>query len=220
MRGQTSRVFLLQPLVIILLLGWNFQAKGLTWEVNQAERNAARSSTKGGFIDTGTETSRIQASDVDFLAEGDDLRVIVGRAMLNGQSPVAHLSEGATGELTFQFIDPGTGSPVAGPEVGFVLYRVNLDPDLPDLFTQVGFATDSAENFSLPFVVTGFEPLILATPFDRSGNPVFIPGAGGSNVAVGSVVDIPIPEPSMLLLFSLSLLVPVSFVWRGQGQVA
>lgn len=123
----------------------------------------------------------------------------IGRTMLAGLSPVGRFGTGTSVSLTFDFIDPGTGQPNGGPAITCVEYAVNLDPETPSVFTPVGESSDAADGFAVPFTVTGYEPVIRATPFDASGDPIFIDGLDGQNVAVGYAGVIPpgvVPEPS------------------------
>jgi hypothetical protein len=149
----------------------------------------------------------------DYFDEHSGVKQI-GQPLLNGLFPVGNVGPGVVGLVTFAFIDPQTLQPVMMSDTGAVFYEVKLSPESP--FTELGFSTVAEDNFSLPFEFTvGFEPLIQATPFDTSGNPIIIPGVDGENVAVGFLLDIPrpVPEPSTLLLFSLSVLLPVWVVW-------
>lgn len=139
----------------------------------------------------------------------------VGQPVVAG-SFAPRFDPGESVQITFAFIDPGTQLTVAGPAIGFVLYEVNLDPFTPDIYLPLGTATDAATNFSFPFLVSGFEPDIRATPFSLTGIPIFVAGVGDFNVAVGFSAIIPtgIPEPSSALLLITGGLAMI-FVRRG-----
>lgn len=65
-------------------------------------------------------------------------------------APVSSTSRtGDMGVLTFQFVDPITGSMASSPEIGSVFYEVNIDPLNPDVFMALGFSFDSSSNFTL-----------------------------------------------------------------------
>jgi len=81
--------------------------------------------------------------------------------------------------------------------------------------------SDSTSNFSVPFVIDGFEPLIKAILMDVSSNPIFISGGAGDNVAPSLVVDIqPVPEPSTLVLFAIGVLASLFSGFGNRGSAS
>jgi hypothetical protein len=125
----------------------------------------------------------------------------------NGQAVVASVAGSETCTLTLRFIDSSTGLPVTGPPIHSVLYEVNLDPSTPEIFLPLGLSFDAASNFSVPFIVNGFEPLVRVTAFDALNHQI-VGAADGSQVSTGYVVMIA-PEPSATLLTLLALAVSV-----------
>ena len=88
----------------------------------------------------------------------------LGGSMYADLYPSSNVPIGQMDLLTFSFISPETGLPTSGPQIGSVVYDVNLDPSDPDLFQTIGTSFDAAHDFALPFTAAGFEPLIRATP--------------------------------------------------------
>jgi hypothetical protein len=131
-----------------------------------------------------------------------DLISPIGQPFLGGFAPSAFLGAGFSATLTFEFIDPGSGLPAAGPAIGSVLYEESATPDVPGSFTPLGTSFDVAHDFPLLFTATSGEVDILAIPFDPRGTAIVISDPDGSNVAEGQVVQLnEIPEPSTLALF-------------------
>jgi hypothetical protein len=144
----------------------------------------------------------------------------IGQPSLADSFPAADLAIGETSLLSFQFIDPATEQPAVGPAIGAVFYEINTDPSHPDIFLPLGTSFDPASNFAFPFTLNDFEPDIQAVPFDTAGHPIVIAGVDGINVAVGSVTDIPVPEPptaSLLGSAVLSLLTWATWRQRASG---
>ena len=129
----------------------------------------------------------------------------VGQVLIDEHYPFIHLSVGEASVLTFVFVDTTTALAAPGPEVSSVVYEARLDPFYPDVFTLLGSSSDLGSNFSLPFVVSGFEPVIRATPYDSLGNIVVLSGVDGDNVAVGLGVALEVPEPASWMLLATGL---------------
>jgi hypothetical protein len=124
---------------------------------------------------------------------------IIGQVAFDGNFPHVIREEGSMVRLSFEFVDTTTGLPRNGPQVFGVVYDVNLDPSDQFNFVHVGVSFDRSSNFSLPFQLSGWEPLIRATPIDRSGKPVVITGLDGYNVAIGlGVAFYPTAQPIQL----------------------
>lgn len=147
---------------------------------------------------------------------------LFGQAEINGAYPDVLLGTGANSVLTFQFVDSTNALPTAGPAVSAVLYQANLDPNNPSSLVTLGTSMDATSDFSLPFTLTGQEPLILATPEGPTGAPVVVSGVAGQNIAVGAAVALnagTVPEASTESLLGMGLLVllgvvPVRRRWR------
>ncbi|MGH9459742.1 MAG: PEP-CTERM sorting domain-containing protein [Vicinamibacteria bacterium] len=138
----------------------------------------------------------------------------VGQIGIDGLFPLATYTSadlGSTEMLTYFFIDPVTGQRTQpGPPVSAVRYEALLQPPTLDpnqltfeLIIQnvslIGISTDASTDFAVPFLLTGFEPLILAFPFDSEGQEI----TGEGTAAFASHV---IPEPSTMVLLSLGVL--------------
>lgn len=134
--------------------------------------------------------------------------------MADGQAPTANDLAGPICLLEFQTLSLLTGVPVTHPAIHSVTYEANLDPHTPDVFVPLGTSFDPASNFAMPFTIAGFEPLVVARPFDAAGHPVALPQYVGPPIDYGfvvifgpSAIDIPtVPETGGLLLFPFALL--------------
>jgi hypothetical protein len=131
---------------------------------------------------------------------------LIGQPRIAGSYPYSSVADGQSTTVDFRFVDPNTLLPMASDVVTAVFYEVNLDPTTTD-FVPLGTSSDASTQFALPFVVTGFEPLIRAIPLDASGTPVFMVGVDGSNVAQGLVLNfsIPVAEPPTFLSLLVGL---------------
>ncbi len=195
-------------ILVVLMLGIS-QAKALSDSEYQGRLERLE------FLVENTDISREQAQDLADEAWGghfDEQKDAgvqqIGQPFLNGIFPVGNVSPGVVGLLTFAFIDTQTMQPVTRADVGFVAYDIKLNSEVS--FTELGLSVDPETNFSLPFDFTfGIAPLIRATPYSISGDPIFIPGVNGENTAIGLLLDIPrsVPEPASLTLLVSSLLV-------------
>jgi hypothetical protein len=211
-------------LMIGSLFGWSSQAQASSFKfyTDTADEASATSFPNQTDAVINTEIDIVNTA-FDLFTSEQAMKGLekIGQPKLSGRFPVANLPPGVPGFVQFQFIDPVTRSPLPDTEINFVTYEVKLSHGPDSSFSVLGSSNDLESNFLLPFVYTvGFEPTIRATPFDFSGNPIFIPGVDDQNVAVGEVFDIPalVPEPSTLLL--LSLLLPFLFVgWRRRTNV-
>lgn len=157
------------------------------------------------------EDEQVQALWDDYLAKHGKL-ALAGNAMINGvTSATSDIAEsGASAVLSFGWINGIAKQPTAGPVISSVRYEVNPDPNQPNLWILVGVGTNPATQFAFPFITQGFEPDYRATPLDATGQPIFIAGVGGSNVAFGSVTVIPTepaPTPGTALLAGLGTIV-------------
>ncbi len=200
----------------VLLSGIPRSAAALTFEqsgmlytsvTSQSEKLINQILKGPPYFGSGFDIQSIQKQEKAFIEEingeynSEEKLRRIGQVMLAGITPDPSLDEGATGLLTFQFVQAGTGLPDPGPAIGSVLYQALLDPDMPAVFTTIGESADAASDFAVSFTVEGFEPTILATPYDTSGNPIFLDGLDDLNVAQALLVDVPVeavPEPSSI----------------------
>lgn len=135
----------------------------------------------------------------------------VGQVAIAGFYPVVEYTPadlGTTEILTYFFIDPATGTTTTPAfEVSAVRYEALLDPfalypSVPteslirDNLTLLGTSTDAANDFALNFTLEGFEPIILAFPFDAIGNEITGEGTAGFASHV-------VPEPATLSMLAL-----------------
>ena len=108
--------------------------------------------------------------------------------------------------LSYYWLDCDTLDPVASPiGISSVLYEVDDDPDL-NVFEFLGISTDPMSNFSLSYEVSGFEPIIRATPLDSGGMPISVIDLDGSEIAQGYAMSV-VPEPTTVALLGLGGLV-------------
>ena len=132
---------------------------------------------------------------------------VVGQVSKNGQFPTALYDPSLTTieTLSFQFIDTIDGLPATYFQtVSSVLYEVSEDP-YTNIFTHLGTSSDISSDFSIVYSISGFEPIIKATPLDEFGNPIQIIGVNEENVAMGLAINIAVPEPSTAFLFCFGL---------------
>jgi hypothetical protein len=108
--------------------------------------------------------------------------------------------------LTFSFISLPDGQFLNVPAIGSVLYEFNADPSFPNDFTIIGTSNDSASRFSLQWSVTGFEPIVRATPLDAIGTPIFLDEGDGLNSAQGLAIAVQTPEPATVFITASGLL--------------
>jgi hypothetical protein len=207
---NTLKAILLSSSIIgVVCLTETPNAQAMTYKDWKAELDSLRLDSQNGKRTTTEEVLLGTAATIDYTIENvAKLVPRIGRAALNGISPIADFATGTTGILTFQFVDPATGTPVTDSDLAEVEYMANIDPATPDVFTELGTSSDSLGNFGLSYTVTGFEPLIQAIPLDALGNSLIFPGSGGDsdNVAPGIVLDIqPVAEPTSLTMLGMGI---------------
>jgi len=84
--------------------------------------------------------------------------------------------------LIYGLFNPSTGAPIFDPAIAAVRYDVYSDYST-DLMTFIGMSADGANGFPMDYTVSGFEPLIIATPLDANGDRFLIPGQNGEDLA-------------------------------------
>ncbi len=161
----------------------------------------------------------------------------IGHAMIGGDR-LSNLADGTSTTLTFVFVNAATGEPVDVPELAGVRYEIQTDPPTEnpyrEVFQVLGTSTDAASGFAFPYVISGFEPLIIGIPLDASGDPIVMRGARGVDVSGGVAINIFCPDGSALwrallaawpswlsgpwgMVTSLLLVgVSAALFWRGQ----
>jgi hypothetical protein len=95
--------------------------------------------------------------------------------------------------LSYGWIDAITLQPVPNPLTGIA--SVLYEEDVAGTFISIGTSSNAAANFALPYTISGFEPIIQATPLDALGSPISFIGGSGSNVAqaLGIFLQVPVP---------------------------
>ena len=139
--------------------------------------------------------------------------IVQGQPSLGSDLLVAFIAPGAHATLTFQFLDIASHLVVSGPSVASVLYETFPDTNDPATRVSLGTSTDAANGFPLDFVLNDLIELVMATPFDASGAPIFLRGIDDTdNIAQGIVVAIdssnvvPTPASVPLVWTALALL--------------
>jgi len=101
---------------------------------------------------------------------------------------------GSSFTLNYQWVDASTFQPVPNPLTGIT--SVFYEEDVTGTFTPIGISTDAATNFALSYTISGFEPLVRATPLDAFGSPItLIDPVDGADLAQGKHAFIQVPGP-------------------------
>lgn len=211
---KAARLWLPAAFVLPLLLVFAaVPAKADTTEQAWAKIKAAIQCTDAKTCTDAAEAKMIfDAGQAAINQDKKAGKTIKGNAGLNGFSPsggipVEFLVPGTLATLTFEWLDPQTLLATTGPAIAFVSYAYSQTPDVPTSFTPLGTSTNPLTDFALQYSAFSTEEAIVATPFDASGNPIFIADVDGiGNLAPGTVVQLVSPEPATLLLFGSSLL--------------
>jgi len=132
------------------------------------------------------ESTTIAASWANHQAKSNP-KPAIGQSRANGQAPYLVAVEGTNVTLTFRFISPATGLPVAGPAVHHVLYRANLNHNDPGAFVDIGSSSTAINGFALDYAIAGCEPIVEAIPYDANNVEVVLPGPVDDNAARGAV---------------------------------
>src|SRR5262245_54127522 len=121
--GAPHRI-VLAGLAAGLLLKWSVPAEATTLAQYETAKKAALQLTATGGLKATEEILLISLAYDEYKEQQKDAGVLViGQPALSGQFPVSTLLPGTNGLLTFQFIDPATGLPTAGPTIGSVFYE-------------------------------------------------------------------------------------------------
>ncbi len=208
-KSRLSVVFTRSTVLVLALSLWPSSALADTlWVLKAAAVAVIKWNSWKGDKTAGQERQLIRIICRQY--EQKNTGFAIGDAMIGGVS-LSNLPDGASTTLTFAFVDAETGNPVNVPGVAGVRYEIQTDPPSdPPAFEVLGSSTDPASGFALPYVVSGFEPLIIAIPLDASGEPFELLGAGGDDVSRGLAINIflvpPIPTVSEWGLIILTLL--------------
>ena len=214
--GTAGKWQLAATLAMTLLLGWHSSATAITYLQYLDMAAGARLATLFFLANPVEESLDIKSSYNAYLLEQKPKTNKVGQAAFQGAFPDALVGAGASGFLTFFFVDPATGAQTAGLPVGSVRYEINTDPLMPNSFSLLGTSFNAASSFALSFTLNTFEPVIQAVPFDPTGSPIFISGEGDQNVALGAVVIL-VPGPSTLILLGVGAISVLAGAWRASG---
>jgi hypothetical protein len=191
--------------LIITTLSLPNRAMGISWEDLERAKKVIRKLTEVGALPYAEEKRQIAEKEKQYRDMQKMIGVsAVGATFIDGLYPSAPRNPGTLVNLTFEFLDPATGEPTSGPAVASVQYFANLDPDSDD-YVFLGASLDAGSDFSLPFLVIPFEPMIKSIPFDPSGAPITIVGLEGQNVALGLGTALQFPEPSGMALLALGV---------------
>ncbi|MDO8654773.1 MAG: hypothetical protein Q7R66_21600 [Undibacterium sp.] len=136
-----------------------------------------------------------------------------GQPSIDNRFLADFVTPGALTTLEFQFLDPITHLVVVGPSVASVHYETILDPGHPDIRIDLGISTDVVNHFALNFVISDIVQVIIATPLDAAGLPLFLRGvndtdniAAGIMVAIDNTNVIPVPATAFLVMSGLALI--------------
>ncbi len=128
--------------------------------------------------------------------------------------------------LTFGWADPATGAPVSGgPAIGSVKYYafvgtastpISLDLNDPTVWSLVGTSAASSSDYLYEYTFPTSEQIIVAEPFDGSGDPILLGGVDGYNAALDDEMIVVTPEPATIIVWPLLGLVSLVAVrvWR------
>jgi len=181
-----------------------------------------------GNLTAEQEAEKIKAIDREY--NNHKKQASVGGARKNGlvvaKYTLADL--GSVETLTYIPIDPTTGLRTQTPlpfTFSSVRYDALLEPFTLDAdqlnetsiranLVTIGVSSDAANDFAVPFILQGFEPMILAFPLDANGNEVT--GEFGLDGIAGSASNVlSTPEPtSTLSLLALGTLGAASTLKR------
>ena len=154
-----------------------------------------------------------------FHSYGPDDLVRVGTSQLDPSFFEPFLSFGETGSLNFHYIDPRSGLPVLGPPTAWVVYEAIRDPDDTDQRSLLGTSFDVTHDFALGYTLTGFEEIVIGTPYDAAGTPIFLSSNDPrENVAPGWFMvfrRFPVPLPGSLPLLVFGVASIAAMRWRA-----
>jgi PEP-CTERM motif len=147
---------------------------------------------------------------------GTDGYTMVGQSYEDGSWLTLAIPASAsptTVALTFGWVDPATEEPViGGPAIAGVNYYAYVGTATTPLTTNlndttnwslVGESTVSSSGFLYDYTFPTAEQIIVAEPFDNSGNAITLGGIDGYNAALDDESIVVTPEPSTLALLGL-----------------
>ncbi|MFZ6750153.1 hypothetical protein [Undibacterium sp. Ren11W] len=136
-----------------------------------------------------------------------------GQPSIDNRFLASFVVPGTLTSLEFQFLDPITHFVVVGPNVASVQYETIPDPEHPDVRISLGTSNDAANHFAFNFVINDIIQIIIATPLDAAGIPLFLRGvsdtdniAAGIMVAIDNTNVIPVPATAFLVMSGLALI--------------
>jgi hypothetical protein len=175
-------------------------------DVTQIRKIEQQSKAKPPTLTDKEERKQIQAIIDDRKKKPVPVKGDGESSELGGRSTVEANAPGTDDFLTFDFIDPA-GNVLSFPTIGSVTYEVNLDP-FTTVFSPIGTSGDAGSDFGLNYTLPTGEILIEAIPFNIMGDPFFFadPSDPNINLALGLIVNIPVPEPGSAGLLAFGVI--------------
>jgi hypothetical protein len=213
-RFQVRRGFILVSLLTLIMVS---SAQAISTAEYLEGYREIRMNTKNGTLSAVNEG----AAAVALLADYSFMRVFGSLfSVVNPASPFQFYQPGGPDvTLSYGWLTAGTLQPAGNPLMGIA--SVLYEADVTGTFMPIGTSTNTAGNFALSYTISGFEPIIQATPLDALGFPISLIN-NGSNVAQGLGFFVEVPGPIAgaglpgLLLASAGILA----WWRRRQKIA
>jgi hypothetical protein len=185
-RFQIKRVFVLVSLLTSIMTS---SAQAISQIELDLRLLAARSFTIQFGDAGGIETALVTAAMEAYQAERGPMFPIVPPFPF-----FVYQTLGQDFTLTYRWVDTITLQPVPNPLTGIasVLYE---EEDLAGTFISIGTSSIAAADFALPYTISGFEPIIRATPLDALGSPISFIDLDGVDIAKAKGMALLVPAP-------------------------